>query len=267
MSCPTPFQFANEFGIIRKEGVFSTINVNNMIKNAENYGCNEVVTKLTICESITRNCQKGVTTTLVDPETNSQVVIPAGATINKVVVVDRTCGNLGCDLSFMLGFLSDCVEDEQRLATMAQRLAPQDKQITGGLINEVGTLVLIEGVRLNADTFQQQLEIYNGEAIDNGNDVADLDTAIIFGQNYVGELQPIMPAITITSGELCRGDIEFFLYWTPPYAGVVCKPLLVCEPCSPKSCYRACNPCSPRNKYGYANYGYGSYGKGNCSKC
>jgi len=258
MTCPEKFQFANEFGIIRKEGVFSTIDVRNVVnQNEDACACEKLTTKLGLCENISRNCQKGVTTTLIEAETGQQFCIPAGSIIHQFVVIDRTCANLSCDLAFMLGFLSECIEDEARLGLLAQRIADESHQLTGLALNVFGRAHF--DLKLTAAALAEQLAIYNAEDIDNGIFVQDLDLAFVTGGNFVGEPKSLMPAITVTSGELCVNDLDFFMCWTPPCSGVVMRPVVVAEPCSPKKCTRgSCNsPCSPR---GIAGRGCGGTG-------
>jgi len=59
MACPAKFQFANEFGITRKEGVFSTIDVRHVLNETERCACVPLVKKLKLCESITKKLPKG----------------------------------------------------------------------------------------------------------------------------------------------------------------------------------------------------------------
>jgi len=246
--CPDRFHFANEFGILRRDDVFSTIDVRK-ITQAEDCGCTAQFARLSLCENISKSCQKGITTTLIDTETESQFVLPAGTIITEITVVDRTCGNLSCDLAFMLGFLSNCIEDETRLALMAQRVSGASTQITGPLLNYGSRIKLVEGVQLTAATLAAQNAIYFAEDAENGQCLQDIDFGIIFGNNAIGESKELMPAITVTSGELCVGDIDFFVCYIPPCPGTICRPALVCEPCEPGRCGRKCNePCEPFNR-------------------
>lgn len=247
--CPDLFQFANDFGILRKEVVASTIDARHIVQATdEQCTCQTITTKLQVCESITKNCQKGVTTTLVNPLNDSQFCFPAGSTIHNVILVDRTCGNLSCDLAFILGFLSDCVEDDTRQAMLAQRSAPANAQVTGPLLNSFSKLTIVE--RLTAARLAALKAIFDPEDIEQGECVEDLDLAIVAGDNFVSEPKPLMPAITVTSGELCPTDIDFYYCWTPPCPGVVVKPMVVMEPC-PSRCTRgsfdACDPVSRLN--------------------
>jgi len=251
MAFPQLFQFANEFGITRKEGVFSTIDVRNINQQSDQEcGCVPQTKKLEICESISKNCQKGVTTTLIDPETESEFEFPEGSVINQIIVVDKTCGNLSCELSFILGYLSDCIEDDTRLALLAQRSAAADCQITGSLLNTYHKLHIDQ--KLTGAALAAQKAIYDPEDAENGDCIQDVDLCIVNGNNYVGEPKAIKPAITVTSGELCVDDLEFFYCWTPPCPGVVWKPVIQAQPCSPKGC-RGNSPCSPRNKVRFGN--------------
>jgi len=248
MACPGKYGLANYFGIMRREVVASTIDVNNLVKN-DDCGCATITAKLTFCEPITQSCQKGITSTLVDIQTGGPAEIPAGSFIRSVVVVDKTCGHLDCALSFMLGFLTNCIDDESGLATLAQRIAGMSTQITGQLLNLTGGLTLIEGAQLNASSFASTLAIYTNSDLQNNRCAADfnLDTGIIFGQNSVGEPKALMLAATVTSGTVCPGDVEFFVCFAPPCPGVVCKPVIECVPCAPSRCGtgqgRGCSPC------------------------
>jgi len=258
--CPDKFHFANEFGILRRDDVFSSIDVRKIIQS-EDCGCAVQFARLSICDNVTKSCQKGITTTLIDTETDSQFSLPAGTIITEITVVDRTCGNLSCDLAFMLGFLSPCIEDETRLALMAQRVAPASAQITGSLLNHGSRLKLVEGVQLTAATLAAQNAIYFAEDAENGACLQDIDFGIIFGNNALGEPKDLLPAITLTSGELCVGDIDFFVCYIPPCPGIICRPALVCEPCEPRRCGKQCgSECDIYNRAAC----FGSNGKRGC---
>lgn len=269
MACPEKFQFANEFGILRKEGVFSTINVNRIVENSEDCACRQKVARLKLCESISKNCQKGLTTTLIDADSGEEFCIEAGTRLHQVLVVDRTCGNLQCELSFMLGAISDCVDDDARLAEMAQRWAPMDKQITGNTLNALGGVIsLVEGVVLNGSSLASYKALIDAEMLANGEDVLDADLGIIYGNNAVGEPIEIKPAITVTSGEVCKDDLDFYICYTPPCEGYVWKPVVMMEPCSQKSCGLPSSPCSSPKfgmnmKGGYRRNGGGK----SCNSC
>ncbi len=253
LNCPAKFQFANEFGILRKEGVFSTIDVRN-ITTEDACPCGQQVQKLVLCENISKNCQKGVTTTLVDPETESQVHFPPGTIIHKWVIVDKTCGNLACELSFMAGYLSDCIEDETRLAVLAQRVIPVDTQATGQLVNKYRALAVKD--TLNGSRLAAQKAIYDLEDAENGECVEDIDLGIVNGDNYVAEPKSLMPAITVTSGELCVGDLEFYICYTPPVTGTIYRPVMTMEACSPQRCGNQKSDCSsPSHRAGRSGCG------------
>jgi len=255
MACPPKFGIANQFGILRNEVVASTIDVNNIIKN-DDCGCSTVTAKLTFCEPITQSCQKGITSTLVNIFTGSAVDIPAGSLIKSVTIVDKTCGHLDCALSFMLGFLTNCIDDESSLATLATRIAGPSTQLTGTLLNFVGSVNAVEGAALNAAAFASIQSIYLNSDVQNNRCAQDfnLDTGIIFGQNSVGEPKALMLAATVTSGTVCPGDIEFFVCFIPPCPGIVCKPVIACEPCVPSRCGRGegrgCSPCDRAEQCG-----------------
>lgn len=242
--CPQKFQFANEFGFLRKEAVISTMDVRNIVKTVDNAcGLDTMVQKLVLCENISKSCQKGLTTTLVDPETNSQVVFPSGTAIVQWAVVNKTCGNLPCELSFMLGYLSDCLENDSRQAVLAQRVAGVDAQITAAPLNYFHKAFLND--QLTATRLASLKALYDAEDADNGECVENMDLGFVTGDNSVAEPKALMPAITVTSGELCVGDLEFYIQYIPPCPGTQCRPVVVCEPCSPRGCNRnGCN--SPR---------------------
>jgi len=208
MACPEKWQFANYFGIRRKSIVVSHIDVRKTEFASPN-ACEGKTAHLRICENVNKNCQRGVTMTLIDVETNTEFVVPAGSIINQFIAVDKTCGNLDCNLSFMAGFLSDCIQDEGRLALLAQRIADQNHQITGTLLATFGSISV--DLNLTSDALAAQLAIYNAEDSANGEEITNLDLGIVNGNNYVGEQKALMPAITVTSGNLGACDVDFFL--------------------------------------------------------
>jgi len=214
MACPQKFQFASDMGFIRRDVVHSSIDARIVRKSMDDEcACTEFTQKLQICGNVSRSCQKGITQTLVDPETQTQFEFPQGTTITKVTIVDRTCGNLSCELSFMLGYISDCIQDDTLLALTAQRIAPVDAQITGTLLNVYHKLVIDQ--TLTSDALAAQRAIYDQERAERGECMEEIDFAIVRGNNYVAEPLSQMPVITVTSGDLCVGDLDFFLLLYP----------------------------------------------------
>jgi len=219
MAVPEKFQFANEFGILRKEGVFSTIDVRNIKKQSKEAIVNSLVKRLRIPESVRRTSPKGITTTLIDPTTGCEFVFPMGSVIKEVSIIDLTNGNLDCDLAFILGYLSDSVDDRDQLALLAQRIAPADAQITGRLLSKYNSLHIDQ--RLNVRELAVQKSIYDRYDALVGLQLSTPNYSIVRGNNYLGESRSLKPAITVTSGELCISDIDFLFSYNPPNDGFV----------------------------------------------
>jgi len=249
--CPGLYQFANELGVPRQEYVASVINTNQLIQNSpqcENTtACQFSEVTLVIPESVTKTCQKGVTTTLVDPSTASEVIFPAGTFFEKIVIFDKTCGNLDCRLSFMLGYLSDCVSDPNNLAALAQLIAGIDTQITGNLFN-AGNIGQIEiDNSINASIFATLINIFNAEDVQH---CANIDTFIagelnilaVNNNNAVGIPKELKIAITVTSGQLCCQDIEFHVCFRNRPCVCCSEPPCTHQPCqqSARHCGRSC---------------------------
>jgi len=235
LNVPDKFQFANYFGIRRKEGVFSTVDMNTMVSSSPSQSPCQVISKrLQLCENVSKNCQKGVTTTLIDPTTESQFCIPAGSVIHKWTVVDKTCGNLSCELSLMLGYLSECIDDDTRQAVLAQRVAGVDTQLTGTYFCVYHSVTIKD--TLTSARLAAQRALYGAEDAENGVCAPDVDLGIINGDNYAAEPKGILPSITVTSGELCVNDLDFWVCYTPPSPGMVMKPVVVMQPCVPGGC-------------------------------
>lgn len=219
MAVPEKFQFANEFGILRKEGVFSTIDVRNIKKQSKEAIVNSLVKRLRIPQSVRRSDAKGLTTTLIDPTTGCEFVFPMGSVIKEVSIIDLTNGNLDCDLAFMLGYLSDSVDDRNQLALLAQRIAPADAQISGRLLSKFNSLHIDQ--RLNVRELAVQKAIYDPYDAMIGQKLTAPNYAIVRGNNYLGESRSLKPCITVTSGELCISDLDFLFSYNPPNDGFV----------------------------------------------
>jgi hypothetical protein len=119
-----------------------------------------------------------------------------------VVVCDKTNGGLDENLSFCLGFISPDVEDPERLSFLAQRVASDEKQITGRLLNQVARIYIEQ--KVSGAEFSKLKELYDAEDKENQEDVVDVDTKIVEGTTYVGERKSLIPAITVTSGNFCE---------------------------------------------------------------
>lgn len=118
------------------------------------------------------------------------------------------------DLSFCLGYYSTEVTDEKRLAILAQRCADEQNQITGNLLNNYQVLHINQ--KLTSGPLATQINIYNDEAKSIGEKPCDIDTKIVSGCNYVAEPKNLMPAITVTAGNIFTNQVEFIIQYIPP---------------------------------------------------
>jgi hypothetical protein len=213
MASPQKFQFANRLGVIREEGVFSTIE---FTKADQTNGLfapfNTQYVKLKLHEDIAGKSARGQTITLVEEKSNAQFLIPAGSVIHQVVVSSRA--DLGSDLSFLLGYFSEEVSDNGRLAQLAQRCAGLSDQITGNLLNERKNLYIDQ--HLTSESLAAQNLIYDAEhQSSQGSGSAVVDYKVVHGQSYVAESKSLYPAITVVAGDLHVDDIDFFVQYTP----------------------------------------------------
>lgn len=215
-----PFTYASELGFIRKDDVFSTIDVLNVeiAAGRSDAGRQRKVT-LVLPDECRNNKARGFTQTLLSTETMTHEKIPAGSIIHQLTVAKSTSDELDCDLSLILGVWSPDLHTKEAQRAVAQRFASEDAPLTGPFLNR-HLLVNFSAV-LGPQTLTDQLEIYERDEAANednlGDDEGDCpDYAVVTENVTVGELKPVYIAATILNGSVSSCQLTFVLTYTPP---------------------------------------------------
>lgn len=209
-------QKSNEFGIIRKEGVFSVIDFVDQVNDASGpHGDIHETLVLKLAKDVDQASDRNVAINLVN-DIGCAVSIPAGSLIQKVVVSKATGNNapLDKDLSFALGYLSCFVKDEGRKAQLAQRVANKDKPITGNLLNRHVSIAF--GDVLGGDKNAKVNEIYDEEEESQKINANVVDSSVVAGCVAVGERYSIVPALTVLSGSLKASNLVVTIVYAKP---------------------------------------------------
>jgi len=202
---------ATDLGAIRKEGAFSSVDAES-IENAES---RERKVTLRMPNDVTTADARNVTTSLVDPKTNTYVTIPAGSVIHKVEIRKVKSTDLDSSLTFTLGFSCTFIQDSSRKATLATRILGTTNPGQGVLLNQ--HTVQIFDQSLYATAVAAQNTLYDAEMAAQSlpaRPAVDYDN--VSGNTHVGESRPLIPVCTVLTGNLLASDIEFSFFYTSP---------------------------------------------------
>lgn len=214
MAAPQKNALANEFGFLRDEVVASTIDYIHLVNGGQKDGNNEIVAKLAFPRNISTPKQRGITETLLEVNSNSEFLLPHGSIIREWIFQDNTGGELDSQLAFMAGYHSDEITNTERKKVIATRVAGQNNQITGALLNAHQSVHIDQF--LTSESAKQQAELYNAEAQEHGESPAQVSYTILSGNSYIGEMKALVPCVTITEGTLNIADISVYVVYTPP---------------------------------------------------
>lgn len=214
MSLPK-YTLANENGIIRKEEVFSTVDVLDVDTAAGRADATKIKTvNLQVAQDVTLPSHRLVTQSLVNIDTGSYFTVPVGSIIKEFVVSNADGSDLDDDLSMVLGYLSPDISDADRKRALAGRIASIDNQLTGPLLDLHKTIKFDQ--KLYAAELTAQRTIYDAEDAANGVPPGDVDYSVVTGNTVVGESRALIPCITVNTGTLFAGQLSFALVYCPP---------------------------------------------------
>lgn len=90
MATPQKYQFANYLGFKRQDAVFSNIDARHVDQSSGLFASfNVQYAKLKLYEDITKPSQKGLTTTLMEVDSEATFTIPKGSCILDIAVCDN----------------------------------------------------------------------------------------------------------------------------------------------------------------------------------
>ena len=196
------YQFANEFGFIRKEIVVSTADIRNLDRSASGHASHNVqYAKLRLAHSLSGS-EEPDTVALAEVHSEGQLKISKGSRILEIAVHDKTNGKLDNNLSFLLGYLPvDLSLDPKKQASLAQRAAGINNPLTGAFLNAAHAVHIPQG--LNAASLS-------------GLCSSDKETVTFHETSgSVGEPFDVLPAITVLAGSADVGQLEFVVQYVP----------------------------------------------------
>lgn len=209
---------ANCYGIIREEFVGSTIDVLRLETSAGQANGSKYVTKvLRSSTDITGTKDRLITRSLIDIETGSPLLIPAGSQIDSVKVCKTSNFTLDDNLSFVLGYIlaSEEVLNADVKKALASRIAGINSKVTGRLLNKHKTLCFSQ--RLTSEALAAQEALYDKDSEEQEEEVENkVDYTCISGDSYVAESKDLYPVWTCLDGILNAKDLIFCVTYCPP---------------------------------------------------
>ncbi len=209
------FVYANEMGVIRKEVVASDIDY--LTQKSFDVSAD-------ICQSETfrlpqnlGTAQHGTVYALVSLKSSGYKVIPSGSVIHKVIV-SRAGTRVLDDFTCSLGYIChDVLSDDDKVA-LSKRIVGDGTNLDGpirlhsALLRSHKQIVFPEHLVAAENEIMEPIA---NAALDEDGPAAEHLT-VLSGQVHVGERLPLIPAFTLHSGSVQRGDLLVTVVYSTP---------------------------------------------------
>jgi hypothetical protein len=208
-------ELISTLGYLKTDEAFSFVEANGIDTSAGQSSANIVKeVRLRFPNDISSPLQLLKTQALREEGSDSEFVFLAGDIIRAWSFVDESGRKLDDNLNFMAGYICAEVATPDGQKKLATRVAAQNNQVSGRLLNQHGILSVDQ--TLKADSLASEVALYASEASSQGIAVpATPSYDIVSGNSFVGELKALKPCVTVTSGTLSVGQICIIVSYTP----------------------------------------------------